>query len=167
MGARYAIRRASVDDLPLLASWREREHVRRWWGPPDVEPESEKLAEPRVACWIGEVDGRPVAFVQDYAVSDWLPHHFDYLPDGARGLDLYIGEPDALGLGHGHRLLRRHVDGMFERGVPAAGIDPHPDNPRAVRSFEKAGFAVAGGPVTTRWGRAILMHRHAAGRSCA
>lgn len=111
--------------------------------------------------WIAELDDAPLAFLQDYLVSDWSPHHFDDLPPGSRGLDLYIGEAAALDAGHGHRILRQHVDRMFAEGVPAVGIDPHPENPRAVRAFEKAGFTVVGGPVDTQWGRAILMHRRA------
>lgn len=156
----YTIRHAAEADLPLLASWRAHEHVRRWWGSPDVEPETGKLAEPRVVMWIAELDGTPLAFIQDYRVVDWSPHHFDDLPAGSRGLDLYIGEPTALGLGHGHRILRQHVDGLFAAGVPAVGVDPHPGNPCAIRCFEKAGFAVASALNDTRWGRAVLMHRH-------
>lgn len=163
MLARYVIRRVTEADLPLLSSWRSGDHVRRWWGDPEVEPESEKLAEPRVAMWIAELDRAPLAFLQDYRIDDWSPHHFDDLPPGSRGLDLYVGEPAALGLGHGHRILRQHVDALFAEGVPAVGIDPHPDNRRAIRSFERAGFAVVGGPMDTRWGRAILMHRRAEG----
>jgi aminoglycoside 6'-N-acetyltransferase len=163
VSGRYHIRRATGADLPLLTAWRARAHVRRWWGPPAVEPEAEKLAEPRVAMWIAERDGAPLAFLQDYRVADWSPHHLDDLPAGARGLDLYIGEARALGLGHGHRILCQHVEGLFASGVPAVGIDPHPDNPRAVRCFEKAGFTVASAPMDTRWGRAVLMHRHARG----
>lgn len=72
-------------------------------------------------------------------------------------MDLYIGEPDMLDRGHGSALLRRQCDRLFAAGVPAIGTDPHPDNIRARRAYEKAGFVVARGPVDTRWGRAILM----------
>lgn len=159
----YRIRRVTRTDLPLLASWRAQDHVRRWWGSP--EPDADALSEPRVASWIVERRGAPLAFIQDYAVADWPPHHFDDLPAGSRGLDLYIGDAAALGLGHGHRLLRQHVETLFGAGVPAIGIDPHPDNHRAIRCFEKAGFAIVSEPMETRWGRAILMHRHAPIRS--
>jgi aminoglycoside 6'-N-acetyltransferase len=54
-----------------------------------------------------------------------------YLPSGSRGLDVYIGEYDLLGLGHGSSLVRQHVDHLFSDGVPAVGIDPHPDNSAA------------------------------------
>lgn len=161
MSACYLIRRAGEADLPRLSGWRRQSHVSRWWGDPSVEPESEKLLDPRVAMWIVENGGAPFAFIQDYAVADWSPHHFDYLPPGARGMDVYIGEADMLGLGHGARMVEQHVEHLFSQGIPAVGIDPHPDNAPARRAFEKAGFTVSGGPLDTRWSRAILMDRYA------
>ncbi len=145
----------------MLGHWRSLPHVSRWWGDPAVEPADETFRDPRIAMWIAEMEGRPFAFIQDYDVHAWSPHHFDYLPAGSRGMDMYIGAPDMLGLGHGSRLVRQHVDHLFSLGALAVGIDPHPDNVAALRAFEKAGFAVAGGPLHTRWNRAILMDRRA------
>ncbi|HEX5377122.1 MAG TPA: GNAT family N-acetyltransferase [Phenylobacterium sp.] len=158
---RYVIRPVARADLPLIGRWRTLPHVARWWGEASVEPEIEKLADPRIAMWLVEQDGRPFAFVQDYDVHGWSPHPFAHLPPGSRGMDLYVGEPPMVGRGHGSRLLRQHVDDLFRRGVPAVGIDPHPDNGPARRCFEKAGFAAVAGPLDTPWGRAILMERHA------
>ena len=135
----------------------------RWWGDPDDADDGDvdEPADPRVAMWVAELDQRPFAFLQDYAVADWSPHHFDYLPAGSRGMDLYIGEADLLGRGRGSRLVRQHVDSLFERGAPAVGIDPHPDNAAARRAFETAGFKLTGGPCETPWGRVLLMDRFA------
>jgi aminoglycoside 6'-N-acetyltransferase len=157
----YRIRPCGVADAPLVDGWRAQPHVRRWWGDPDKEPLADNLADPKLALWIVELAGRSFAFIQDYRVDEHAPHPFDHLPPGARGLDLFIGEPDMLGLGHGPRLLRQHVDAMFSRGVPAAGVDPHPENLAARRAFEKAGFIATSGPLETRWGRAVLMERRA------
>lgn len=159
MAPAYLIRPAVDADLALLRRWRSRPHVSRWWGPPTVEPADETLREAKVDAWIAEIAGRPFAFIQDYAVSDWPPHHFDDLPAGSRGLDVFIGETDLIGCGHGSALLRQHVDSLFRQGAPAVGIDPHPDNLAARRAFEKAGFTFARGPIETRWNRAVLMHR--------
>ena len=126
-----------------------------------MEPEIDKLNEPRIAMWMAELRSRPFAFIQDYGVSDWPPHHFGLLPAGSRGIDMYIGEADMTGVGHGSRLLRQHVDHLFRSRVPAVGIDPHPDNQAAMRAFEKAGLTIVSGSLDTRWGRAILMTRHA------
>ena len=156
---RYRIRKADTADLPLLDRWRNATHVACWWGHASVDPDADKLRDPRIAMWIAEFDSRPIAFLQDYRIADWAPHHFDDLPPGSRGLDLYVGEADLLGRGHGAAVLDLHAANLFASGAPALGIDPHPDNLRARRAFEKAGFREVGGPVTTRWGDAILMHR--------
>lgn len=157
----YVIRRVDEADLPMIGRWRASPHVVRWWGEPSVEPEREKLSEPRIAMWLAECDARPFAFIQDYDVHGWSPHHFDYLPPGSRGMDLYIAEPGMIGLGHGSRLVGQHVDQLFSSGAPAIGIDPHPENAAARRAYEKAGFVLTGGPLHTQWGYAVLMERHA------
>lgn len=155
----YAFRPVTRADLDLLELWRARPHVVEWWGAPDVEREEEKLGDDRVAMWIVEHLGRPFAYSQDYPVHAWENHPFAPLPPGSRGIDQYIGEPDMLGLGHGSAFVRAHCERLFEDGAPAIGTDPHPDNARAIRAYEKAGFKAVTGPVDTRWGRAILMER--------
>ncbi len=66
-----------------------------------------------------------------------------------------------VGRGHGSAFVRLHAERLFAAGAPAVGTDPHPDNLRAIRAYQKAGFAAVSGPVQTRWGRAILMERWA------
>ncbi|HEX8467531.1 MAG TPA: GNAT family N-acetyltransferase [Allosphingosinicella sp.] len=159
MADSYTFRSVAHSDLELLRRWRERPHVTQWWGAPDLEPEAEKLAEGRVAMWIVEHLGRPIAYVQDYPVHAWENHPLAPLPPGSRGIDQYIGEPEMLGLGHGSAFVRAHCERLFEAGAPAVGTDPHPDNGRAIRAYEKSGFRAVSGPVDTRWGRAILMEK--------
>jgi aminoglycoside 6'-N-acetyltransferase len=127
--------------------------------------EEETLADARVAMWIVEHLGRPFGYAQDYSPHDWDPHPFAYLPAGSRGIDQYIGEPDMLGLGHGSAFVRAHCERLFEAGAPAVGTDPSPDNARAIRAYEKAGFSPVAGPVETRWGRALLMERRKEARA--
>ena len=141
----------------MLRAWRLQPHVRQWWGAPEIEDPADVLADPRVAMWIVEHDGRAFAYAQDYSPHDWDPHPFAYLPGGSRGIDQYIGEPDMLDRGHGSAFIRQHVQRLFAAGAPAIGTDPHPDNARAIRAYQKAGFVIATGPMDTRWGRAILM----------
>ena len=160
----YAFRSVTHADLPLLRRWRARPHVIRWWGAADVEVSEETLADARVAMWIVEHAApggppRPFAYAQDYSPHDWPDHHFAHLPSGARGIDQYIGEPDMIDRGHGSAFVRAHCDRLFAAGAPAIGTDPHPDNARAIRAYEKAGFAIASAPLDTPWGPALLMER--------
>jgi len=159
--ARYHFRFASQADLPLLQRWRAMPDVLRWWGTwPDAEANYRSdLADPNIAMWIVEHEGRPFAYAQDYDPHAWDPHPFSHLPPGSRGIDQYIGEPGMLDKGHGTAFVRLQCDRLFAAGAPAIGTDPHPDNLRARRAYEKAGFTTVSGPVDTRWGRAILMER--------
>ena len=129
----------------------------RWWGPPEDEDPADALADPHVRAWIVTAAGRPFAYAQDYDPHAWDAHPFAHLPAGSRGIDQYIGEPDMLDRGHGTAFVRQQCAMLFGEGAPAIGTDPHPDNARAIRAYQKAGFAVAGGPVETLWGRALLM----------
>lgn len=161
MTAVYLILPAGEAHLPLLQLWRTAPHVRHWWGEPSVEDEAEKLADPRIAMWVASWRDRPFAFIQDYDVHGWPDHHFGYLPAPSRGMDVYIGEADMIGLGHGARVVKQHVEQLLRRGIRAVGIDPHPENAAAQRAFEKAGFRVRSGPVETAWNTAILMDQFA------
>jgi aminoglycoside 6'-N-acetyltransferase len=153
----YHFRPVTDADIPLLRDWRARPHVRQWWGAPELEDPADVLAEDSVAMWIVEHDGRPFAYAQDYSPHHWAAHPFAYLPPGSRGIDQYIGEADMLDRGHGSAFIRSHVERLFAAGVPVVGTDPHPENARAIRAYEKAGFIIVNGPMDTRWGRAVLM----------
>lgn len=155
----YRFRSIVPADLPLLRQWRSRPHVIEWWGNPELEPEDLKASDPNIAMWIVEAGERPFAFAQDYDPHAWVDHHFSHLPPGSRGIDQYIGEPNMLDGGHGTHFVRQHVHHLLETGSPAIGTDPHPENGRARRCYEKVGFTTMTGPVRTLWGTAILMEK--------
>jgi aminoglycoside 6'-N-acetyltransferase len=143
-------------DLPLLRRWQARDHVRAWWeeGDPFVAAD---LSDPQVAFWIVSHGGRSFAFVQDYALPFGGSHPLDCLPPGSRGIDLYIGNPAMTGRGHGTALLRQHVDRLLAGGAPAIGIDPHPDNARAIATYRRIGFRQIGPVQENGWGLALPM----------
>lgn len=152
----YSFRTATLADLPMLTAWQSASHVREWW---DDEPlfDAEELADLRVTRWIVSAAGRPFAYIQDYAVHGWAAHHFDYLPDGARGIDQFIGEPDMVGQGHGTAFIGQHLRGLFRAGAPVVATDPHPDNARAIAVYAKLGFVPDGPPRETEWGLILPM----------
>lgn len=127
-----------------------------WWGPPEEDDLEEALADAHITAWIVELDGRPFAYAQDYDPHAWPGHHFAHLPVGVRGIDQSTGEPDRMDRGHGSAFVRQHVERLFAVGAPAVGTDPHPENARAIRAYEKAGFSVTGGPLQTDWADACL-----------
>ena len=153
----YAFRRMTVADLRRVNGWIVRPHVAPWWDDP---LDTADLLQPDHRLWLIEQGDRPFAFVQDYDPHAAPGHPFAHLPPGSRGVDAFVGEADMLGAGHGCALLRAFADRLFAEGAPVAGADPRPDNVRAVRAFQRAGFA-PGEVRDTAWGPALLMTRHA------
>lgn len=103
------------------------------------------------------MDERPFAFMQDYTVHGWEDHHFAYLPNGSRGIDQYIGEPDMIGVGHWAAFIAARVKTLFDEGAAFVATDPHPDNRRAIAVNKKLGFEPFGPPQNTQWGLILPM----------
>ena len=90
-----------------------------------------------------QLDGRPIGQLQSYLIDD----HPEYaamvaLDRPAFGMDLFIGEPDLVGKGHGPALIRAFLHGVaFPRyRVDLCVIGPTRSNAAAIRAYEKAGF---------------------------
>jgi aminoglycoside 6'-N-acetyltransferase len=159
----YDFRSVTEADLPMLKAWLAEPHVAEWW---DEGPEA-SLAEIREAMdsvetepLIVELDGRPIAYVQSYDPHLEEGHPYQDQPFGALGMDISIGPPDLVGKGHGSAIVRQFTDMLFEEGCPRVVIDPHPDNGRAIRAYEKAGFR-AFDMRTSIYGPALMMARDA------
>jgi aminoglycoside 6'-N-acetyltransferase len=156
----YDFRALTRRDLKLVASWLEEPHLRQWWGDPaeaiaSIEEAMEDVAtEPLIV----ELDGRPIAYLQSYDPHLEDGHPYQDQPFGTLGVDLSIGPPELVGQGHGSVLLAQFVEALFDEGAPRVVIDPHPDNRRAVRAYEKAGFRRQG-ERDTPFGRVLLMAR--------
>lgn len=152
----YSFRKVTFDDLALLKAWQLKPHVSQWWGP-DAPFDAVTFADPRVARWIVSNADRPFAFMQDYSVHGWHDHHFAHLPQGARGIDQYIADPEMIGLGHGPAFIGTRMQALFAAGAPVIATDPHPSNQRAIAAYRKLGFTTSGPPQETRWGLILPM----------
>jgi aminoglycoside 6'-N-acetyltransferase len=149
MASQYQFRPMSAADLPMVRRWLETPHVAQWWHDPDEQFAlvSEDLDHPAMDQYVVTTDNRPFA---------GLGAH----PDGTRGIDQFIGEPDMIDRGHGSALIGAFVDHLLSAGTPRVVTDPDPANVRAVRAYEKAGFQKVS-LVDTPDGRALLMVRNA------
>lgn len=127
------IRPLDAGDYPLLLTWLQQPHVREWWDDGDDTIE-------KVAASFGDDDGcerylimadeRAVGYIQSYWVEG-----------NSAGLDLFIGEPDAVGRGLGPQVIRAFIARELAPRNPARIIiDPDPANRRAIRCYTKAGF---------------------------
>jgi aminoglycoside 6'-N-acetyltransferase len=161
MASPYQFRPMSTEDLSMVRRWLEAPHVAQWWHDPDVEFAlvREDLDHPAMNQFIVTADDRPFAYLQCYDPTAWPNNGLGAHPDGTRGIDQFIGEPDMVDQGHGSALIRSFVDDLLEAGTLLVVTDPDPANIRAVRAYEKAGFQKAG-LVDTPDGRALLMVRN-------
>ena len=140
------------DDLVQLHTWLQAPHVARWWR--DLQTLEQVEAEHLPALdgrepshhYLIVVGERPIGMIQWYFVADF-PEYDEILQlgPGVAGVDLLIGEEEAVGRGLGPDVLRAFVsDVVFakaETNAVVAGIEP--ENTRSLRAFEKAGFRFA------------------------
>ncbi len=137
----------------LMAGWLNRPHVREWWDPDEppitdtaVAAEYGPRTDPRsptTSCVI-ELGGREAGYVQFYKWGSWPDEAGDMdvpFDDDSWGLDIFIGEPDLVGVGLGSRAVDLVCRYLFdERRASAIMLTTEIENIRAQRAYEKAGF---------------------------
>ena len=142
-------RRMSRDDYDDLQRWLSTPHVRLWWGDPLDAEGVEKEFGPCVdgvdptLVFVITLAGRPIGMVQTYLLSDTPDYETDVGVPDAAGVDLFIGEPDLIGMGLGKAIVRRFVADIGWRAFPEAKrymAGPSAKNLRSRRTFEAAGF---------------------------
>lgn len=159
-----SFRPLTPEDLPLLHEWLARPHVAEWWsGSPslaDVEAEFGPMLDgaSTTQAYIALGDGRPIGYIQSYVAlgsgDGWWPDEVD---PGVRGIDQFLGHPEQLDRGLGTAMVRAFIDRLFtDPAVTRIQTDPSPDNGRAIRCYEKAGFRAVR-VVDTPDGPALLM----------
>jgi aminoglycoside 6'-N-acetyltransferase len=158
----YQFRPMAAADLPMVRRWLNLPHVVEWWGDPAEQFDlvSGDLTEPAMDQFIVAAGARPFAYLQCYDPSVWPEGGLGIHPAGTRGVDQFIGEPDMIDRGHGSAFIRAFIDTLLASGAPRVVTDPDPDNGRAVRYYEKAGF-LKDRLVDTPDGPALLMVRNA------
>jgi RimJ/RimL family protein N-acetyltransferase len=127
-----------VTDFPLLLTWLSTDHVKQWWN--DRDDTLEKIAlhygaeEPEIARFIliewNEMGERLLGYFQYHIVSQEII-----------GIDQFIGEADCINKGIGTAAIKLFLEMIVTRHNPQQVIiDPHPENRRAIRCYEKVGF---------------------------
>jgi aminoglycoside 6'-N-acetyltransferase len=159
----------TAEHYPLLLSWLAKPHMREWWGDPGTElgyirdmVEGRDTTRPFLILSAGE----PVGYIQYWFIGhfqneSWIKDHpwLAELPSDTVGVDLSIGDPERLSRGLGSEALAAFVSTLRDTGYRNIVIDPDPQNVRAVRAYEKAGFR----PVASLLGRsgdALIMQHH-------
>ena len=137
------LRPAVPADAPTLHRWDEEPHVLASDPNDDWQWDIELARSPP---WreqlIAELHSAPVGFVEIIDPRQEESHYWgnDVAPD-LRALDIWIGEPDARGQGHGETMMRLGISACFENpAVTAIVIDPLASNTRAHAFYQRLGF---------------------------
>jgi RimJ/RimL family protein N-acetyltransferase len=172
-----------TDDYERLAAWRNSPHVKEWWDPDDPDITADAVAaelapragdDPTTSCII-ELGGEPVGFIQFYpwdAEREYLAEIGVDVPEGAWGLDIFVGDPSLIGTGTGSRTVRLLSDRLFAaEAATAVALITEAGNARAHAAYARAGMRVSGEPfqdTDTRDGQrvdSILMIRDRPGET--
>lgn len=163
------LRLMTEQDLPMLHEWLNRPHIVEWWGGEEARPtlaevqehyRPSALAKESVTPYIAMLDDDPIGYAQSYVAlgsgGGWWENETD---PGVRGIDQSLANPSQLGKGLGTELVSALVEMLFkEAEVTKIQTDPSPDNLRAIRCYEKAGF-VRQDTFITPDGQAVYMVR--------
>ena len=139
--------RDTLGDYTALRDWFHEPELREWvWCDEKGEPPVplERVIEkyrPRIVSPVDVfpyfilLNGSSVGFIQYYL-------HGEH----SVGVDMWIGSPDNRGRGCGSKALRQMTELIRQRhpDIREVFIDPEPENIRAVRCYEKAGFRTVG-----------------------
>lgn len=133
-------------DLPDIFDWLGDADVQRWYseGEHSLENYRQKFApEAHVHKFIILIDATPVGYLQAYHLSD-EPEYAAMLglDHKAVAIDLFIGDAQYREKGWGSQVLRKALDSVVfgEMNAEYACCNPDPENTRAVRAYQKAGF---------------------------
>lgn len=142
------LRPAAKSDVPVLKEWDRQLHVLNARNLMEPEPETEwnwEVEIIRAPPWrellIGDVDSRPVAFLQIIDPKEEDTHYWGDAPPGQRAIDIWIGDKQDIGKGYGTVMMQLALDKCFaDEAVQQVVIDPLEENIRAHRFYEKLGF---------------------------
>ena len=146
-----SFRPIGTEDAPNLVRWQRDADVARWyWDVVDLSDEElnrlwTELAnktESKTERFIIAVDEHDIGEIQVANLDDYPRAAAEVGIPNAASVDIFIGEAEWRDRGIGSRAVRKFVDQMvFSRpGIKTCTIDPEPENTRAIRSYEKAGF---------------------------
>ena len=156
------LRLATLDDAPLLRHWDTQPHVIA------SDPDSDWCWEtelPKNPDWrqqyIALHDERPVGYLQIMDPREDPDQYWGAVDRAVLAIDIWIGEPDALGQGIGTQMMHQALDRCFETpDIESVWIDPLLSNTEAHRFYQRLGFRVR----ETRWFDTDLCLVHTLGR---
>ncbi len=141
------------NDLLLVETWLNKEHVKRWYEIPrlgvSIEDWMYEIKERNGEFkWLTYLmvlyDGRPIGLCQYYKCEDSLDEAFGTLPlKGSYGIDYLIGEEAYIGKGLGKAMITLLADKIFSfPDAQRVTADIDKDNKASEKTLLSCGFTL-------------------------
>lgn len=149
-GSGITFRPLTERDLPQLADWLNKPHLRRFFQKKTVSlAEVQAKYGPRARgetptrCHLAILGGRPFGYLQNYRIADYPDWAAMIGENDGIGIDLAIFEPDLIGKGLGREMLARYLSEIaFPRFAKETRcfIAHEIENVAALRNSDSIGF---------------------------
>ena len=161
-GPHYVFRAMTADDLPLVRRWLEQPHVMEWWGDTNEQFElvSGDLEVEAMDQFIVVLDDRPFAYIQCYDPWCGRSTAWERTPGEREASTSSSASPTWSTAATDRPSSVPSSSACWPTARRASSPIPTPDNARAIRAYEKAGFEKVH-LVDTPDGTALLMVRNA------
>lgn len=144
-----SLRLLSEQDKHLLLKWLTDERVLNFWEGKSVIFDLTRIKEDFYSEEEGliraiiEYQGKAIGYLQMYKLDNEALKEYSYQSKNkvVYGIDQFIGEPEYWGKGIGTNFMKLVLQYLTNyKGAEIVILDPHADNPRAIRCYEKVGF---------------------------
>ena len=145
-----SLRLLKEQDKNLLLKWLTDERVLNFWEGKSAVFDLDRITEDfygeenvEVIRTIIEYQGQAIGYLQMYKLDNEALEEYSYQSTNKviYGIDQFIGEPEYWNKGIGTKFMRLVLQYLTNsKGAEIVILDPHADNPRAIRCYEKVGF---------------------------
>ncbi len=150
-GQDISLRLLTEQDKNFLLKWLTDERVLNFWEGKSAVFDLDRIKEDFYSEENGlirtiiEYQGQPIGYCQMYVLDKESMKEYDYKSTKKviYGVDQFIGEPEFWGKGIGTDFMKLVLSYLFnDKSANAVILDPHADNKRAIRCYEKVGFKI-------------------------
>jgi len=152
-----ALRPATLEDAPTLERWdrdpavisatTDNTDAEVAFGDHDWRVELQQQTADTYFL-IAELDGTPIGGMQIIDPHRERTHYWGAIEENLRAIDIWIGDPQQRGQGHGAAMMQLAHERCFaDPAVTAIVIDPLASNERAIAFYRRLGYQ----PVGRQW----------------
>ena len=148
------IREFMETDLTVMFKWLTDERVLQFYGgrdlnytPGTLKQHYEEAFENDGFRVIMEYNNQPIGYGQIYQIAgdDYEEYRYPETDALVYAMDQFIGEPAYWNKGIGTKYIKQICEFLKQdRKADVVILDPHKDNIRAIRAYQKCGFQIIG-----------------------